>query len=59
MKIELEIGPHCIQTSARQAYERMLKRYLKDKISEDEILMLEKQIEGSVYFLKNPYFSTS
>lgn len=52
MQIDLELGGHCIQTSAKQAYERMLNRYLKGDIPEAEVLILEKQIEGIAYFLK-------
>jgi hypothetical protein len=57
MKIELGLGSHCIQTSAKKTYERMLNRYLKGDIPDDEALTLEKQIEGIVFFLKYADFS--
>jgi hypothetical protein len=57
MQIELDLGSHCIQTSAKQAYERMLNRYLKGDISDAEALILEKKIEGIIFFLKNADFS--
>jgi hypothetical protein len=57
MQIELDLGGHCIQTSAKQAYERMLKRYLKKDVSDEDALILEKQIEGVIFFLKYADFS--
>jgi hypothetical protein len=57
MQIELELGGRCIQASAKQAYERMLNQYLKGDIPDDEALILEKQIEGIVFFLKYADFS--
>jgi hypothetical protein len=57
MRIELDIGGHCIQTSAKQAYERMLNRYLKRDVSDADAMILEKKIEGIVFFLKNADFS--
>jgi hypothetical protein len=57
MQIELELGNHCIQTSAKQAYERMLNWYFKGDIPDAEVLILEKQIEGIVFFLKYADFA--
>jgi hypothetical protein len=57
MEIELEIGNHCIQASAKQVYERMLNRHIKGEIPDDMALILEKQIEGIIFFLKYADFS--
>jgi hypothetical protein len=57
MQIELELRNHCIQTAAKQAYERLLVRCLKGDLKEDESRQLEKQIECLVFLMTHADFN--
>jgi hypothetical protein len=56
MKIKLELRKHCIETEAKNNYERLLRKYIqKIKLNNDQSY-LEEEIEGLKYFLEHADF---
>ncbi len=57
MQIQLHLDGHCIETAAKLAYERMVRRCLKGGLSGAEELIFEKKMKAILFFLKNADFS--
>ncbi|MBT3226737.1 MAG: hypothetical protein HN580_00365 [Deltaproteobacteria bacterium] len=52
MEINLRTDKYCIETGAKRAYEKLLKRYFKNKVDKNTKSSLEDQIEGLKTFLE-------
>ncbi len=54
IEIGLELGKHCIETSAKKTYEKLVSGYFKASVSERE--SSEARIEALLFFLENADF---
>lgn len=56
MDITLHLDQHCIETGAKKAYEKRLRRYFDKQTPEREKRTIENEIEGLKFFLENADF---
>lgn len=56
MQIFLHLKNHCIETTAKKEYERLIKQYFKKSVSGDEKIVIEEQIEILKDFLEDTDF---
>lgn len=57
MEIPITIEKHCIETEAGRLYEKLLGQYFRKTVSDQEKLIVERQIEALLFFLEHADFS--
>jgi hypothetical protein len=56
MQISVTIENHCIETASKRLYEKLMGRYFKKDVSEEERVEVESRMEALLFFLEQADF---